>query len=299
MTVALTETGPTALAARCSDTAAARGDDLVGTAPANRRFLLIEQPGPWGRIALEQSQLDRGVGARLAADCGESRTRPLLIRRPGRTEPVERKRWFLAVTTPGAATLRTGTVGNDEELIELLSAASPGERCDVPLYAVCTHGRHDTCCAIKGRPVARALAETLGDAAWEVSHLGGDRFAGNLLVLPQGLYYGRVDSANVGEIVAATDRDDVVPGLLRGSSAFAPAAQAAQAFVRAETGDNRIDAFPTATVMGMEEQRFVVTLDEWTVTVQRHAAGPPAFLTCAAKVRLAPPEWSLLELRRV
>ena len=31
------------------------------------------------------------------------------------------------------------------------------------------------------------------DETWEVSHIGGDRFAGNLLVLPHGLYYGRLD----------------------------------------------------------------------------------------------------------
>jgi hypothetical protein len=29
---------------------------------------------------------------------------------------------------------------------------------DGPLYLVCTHGRHDRCCALRGRPVAKALA---------------------------------------------------------------------------------------------------------------------------------------------
>ena len=27
-----------------------------------------------------------------------------------------------------------------------------------PVFAVCTHGRHDTCCAERGRPAAAALA---------------------------------------------------------------------------------------------------------------------------------------------
>ena len=40
-----------------------------------------------------------------------------------------------------------------------------------------------------------ALAAAHPEETWEVSHIGGDRFAGNLLVLPHGLYYGRLDPA--------------------------------------------------------------------------------------------------------
>src|SRR4029453_5830608 len=54
-------------------------------------------------------------------------------------------------------------------------------------------GRHGACCAERGRPVAAALAQAHPEETWEVSHIGGDRFAGNLLVLPNGLYYGRLD----------------------------------------------------------------------------------------------------------
>ena len=57
---------------------------------------------------------------------------------------------------------------------------------------MCTHGRHDACCAERGRPVAAALTAARPEQTWEVSHVGGDRFAANLLVLPEGLYYGQV-----------------------------------------------------------------------------------------------------------
>ena len=30
---------------------------------------------------------------------------------------------------------------------------------------------------------------------WQSSHIGGDRFAGNVVFLPEGLYYGRVEPA--------------------------------------------------------------------------------------------------------
>ena len=77
-----------------------------------------------------------------------------------------------------------------------------------PVLAVCTHGRHDTCCAERGRPVAAGLAEAYPEETWEASHIGGDRFAANLLVLPFGLYFGRLDPASargVARLLAAGD----------------------------------------------------------------------------------------------
>ena len=59
-------------------------------------------------------------------------------------------------------------------------------------FFVCTHGKHDPCCAKYGRPVAAALDHQWPERTWETSHLGGDRFAGNVLILPIGIYYGRV-----------------------------------------------------------------------------------------------------------
>ena len=62
-----------------------------------------------------------------------------------------------------------------------------------PILLVCTHGVHDTCCALRGRPVAAALAARWPGQVWECSHVGGDRFAPNVVVLPDGFYYGNLD----------------------------------------------------------------------------------------------------------
>src|SRR3712207_7671633 len=55
-----------------------RGDSLVATAPPAQRWLLVEQPGPWGQEALTQSRFDGDVAPRLThreigrASCRES-----------------------------------------------------------------------------------------------------------------------------------------------------------------------------------------------------------------------------------
>ncbi|HEU5385864.1 MAG TPA: sucrase ferredoxin [Streptosporangiaceae bacterium] len=47
---------------------------------------------------------------------------------------------------------------------------------------VCTNGKRDRCCAVRGRPVAAAIADATGWDTWESSHLGGHRFAATALL---------------------------------------------------------------------------------------------------------------------
>ena len=100
--------------------------------------------------------------------------------------------------------LLTSTFETLEDLAQIdLDAVSRGEapdwpRLDGPLFGVCTHGRHDACCAERGRPVAAALTASHPDETWEISHMGGDRFAANMVVLPGGALL-RPDGPRLGQ----------------------------------------------------------------------------------------------------
>ena len=120
------------------------------------------------------------------------------------------------------------------------TAATAPER---PVVLVCTHARHDQCCAVRGRPVASALARAFPEETWESSHLGGDRFAATMIVLPHGLYYGRVPSTDAVTIVDRYLQGEIVEQYYRGRSSLSNVVQAAQSFTRTETGDARIAAF--------------------------------------------------------
>ena len=104
-----------------------------------------------------------------------------------------------------------------------------------PLLLVCTHGKHDRCCARYGRPLYQALAEQADDGwVWQSSHVGGDRFAGNVVVLPDGLYFGRVEPADAWSLL-----DEYLAGRIdlehyRGRSAHTFAEQAAERAIRAD-----------------------------------------------------------------
>jgi hypothetical protein len=203
---------------------------MLGTAFPAGRLLLVEQPGPWGRGGLRDSRFDAETAQALEKRANVAGVRVQAIRRPGRSPRGALRRWALVDCRDGNESLRWGQFDADADLLELPLDGSVGEPDPQPLYLVCAHSKHDTCCALRGRPVAAALAQVRPGRVWECSHLGGDRFAANVLTLPAGLLYGRVLPFAAAEFVAATEADEVVGALLRGRVGLPSTAQAALAF---------------------------------------------------------------------
>lgn len=280
-----------------------RGDVMAGTAAPAAGYLLVEQPGGWGRQALTSSGLDPVVGSALSARAISRGLRALLIRRPGRHPRPARRRWALVSSRPGREKTWWGHFDADDDLLELPLDGTTGTASDEPFYLVCAHGRHDTCCAVEGRPVAAALDALRPGAAWECSHVGGDRFAANVLAMPHGLYYGQVGVDDTTGLVDAHEGGDVVERLLRGRSTALPAAQAAMAHVRRELGESRIDALAPAGSIHLGHGRWQVRLRRGTqsyiVTVQASAAPVAGLLTCHARNEAHPPVFEVTEVSEV
>ncbi|MEJ7712974.1 MAG: sucrase ferredoxin [Pyrinomonadaceae bacterium] len=91
----------------------------------------------------------------------------------------------------------------DVNIAALINGQLKGEEVvqDHPLFLICTHGTHDKCCAKHGIPPYEALRRAGEEAAKQSSYVGGDRFAANLVCLPHGLCYGRVDERGAERIV--------------------------------------------------------------------------------------------------
>jgi len=66
---------------RCSQASEARGEGVAGTASTVRSWILLEDPGPWGRDALLHARLPERVGFEIQRRCAAAGVRPLLIRR--------------------------------------------------------------------------------------------------------------------------------------------------------------------------------------------------------------------------
>ncbi|MEU4291037.1 sucrase ferredoxin [Kribbella sp. NPDC026596] len=169
-----------------------------------------------------------------------------------------------------------------------------------PVYLVCTHGRHDACCAVRGRPVAAALAAAYPERTWECSHIGGDRFAANVVVLPHGLFYGHVSTTRAVELAKRYDEGTVVPDLLRGSGAFTPPVQAAQHFARTAGQSVAVNNLRPQAVQELPNHRWLVRLASTagpiTVELSVHLDTIDARLTCSGT---APAQVRRFELRNL
>ncbi len=212
---------------------------------------------------------------------------------------------FAAYAHPVRPWLETAVMTEPAELLDLdLDAlgrgASPGlTPTDDPLFLVCTHGRHDACCAELGRPTASALSRSHPQQTWEVSHIGGDRFAANLLVLPDGLYYGRVGDLDAPSLAARHLDGHLDLERLRGRSGFAMPVQVAEVALRRELGETRRDAVRLLHVEGGDETAVSFDVGGRTYDVRvRRSLGAAAQLTCRATRDSPTPVYEVLEVAR-
>jgi hypothetical protein len=292
---------------RCTVASEERAESAAGTASTVRAFLLVEHSGPWGLNALQDARLPDGLGAALLRAAGAARVRPLLVRRPHRRTPDDGgTRVFAAYTHPTRPFVETAVLTDLHGLLELdLAALGAGRSPGLTphhgsLLCVCTHGRHDACCAERGRPVAAALAAAYPDETWEVSHIGGDRFAGNMLVLPQGFYYGRVDEISAVDIADRVTTGGIELDHLRGRSSYAMPVQFAEIALRRELGettDGAVRLLSRRVEDDITDAVFAADGAEWHVRV-RTTRGPDTFqLTCRATRDNPTPLHELVSLR--
>lgn len=246
----------------CSDQSLARDDPMYGTASAGSSWLLLELCGGWGPSAFLQSpnSIDPQLGRAIVRRVESAGMRIAAIRRPGRRPDPPRWRWFRAYSDVGREALYRGEVNDPRELLELVLDGSDGTLSADPLVAICAHGKHDQCCAVRGRSACQEIAAEYPEFTWECSHLGGDRFAATMLILPEGLCYGRVDTADSADLVRRYLDGRLDNRYLRGRTSLPHAVQAAQYFTREAYGDDRIDALHPLQVE-RAEHRIRVVLD--------------------------------------
>ena len=215
----------------CSTAARHADADPAGTAAEFTEFLLIEHRQPWSR-----SVADDAVSASFPADAAKEVAARATLR-PHAIRTVQRG-------VDADPMIIHGTVGSGSAMTRLATPAldAPGDPLTGLLFAVCTNGKRDRCCAQLGRPLAVALHSEFGDRVIEISHLGGHRFAATMLVLPWGYAYGFLDLPGARAILQAADRGLVEPRGLRGRADLPPAAQAAEAYWRRQLGPAAPDA---------------------------------------------------------
>ncbi len=217
----------------CAEVAQAEAEPMGGTADVVDVWIMLEYVPAWTAKATSDNALAPTTKAwlkRLSDEIAARKLKPRLqlIRRP----EIDRTGVTLMLATPHG--LHRVEVRDYDSLAVLsLDAIETMPLETAPQYFVCTNGQRDVCCARFGLPTYAALRERVEGRAWQTTHVGGHRFAPNVLTLPQAALYGRVQPGDVAEFVDTVERNHVGAKWLRGRTRHAPEVQAAEAALAA------------------------------------------------------------------
>jgi hypothetical protein len=242
---------------RCAELSLQLDEPLAGTAPVAARWELVERAKPWGR--------DHGLLAEGA--------KVLLVQRLRRDQ------------------VRRHAPSSDRLPEEIPPAGTCPRTWSQRTYLVCTNGARDQCCAIRGPAVVQTLERARPGQVYECSHLGGHRFAANVLVLPDGLCFGRLDARSAPALADELEAGRLPLAHLRGRTAYEPEQQAAEILVRRELGLEGLDdiTLVKGTTFALPDGRRVVAQ-------LRAEQLEPRRVSCRDAKTEAPVRWELASL---
>ena len=161
---------------------------IVGTAPDEEAYLVLELPKPWPAKIKKIEGLVQELRPVLKK---HKKLDAKLLGTPSIDwlEPCDRPRALL-IRWNGTKAVYQTFPATPESLLAALESPLPEQTLDC--YMICTHGSRDPCCGLLGVPVYQVLSTEGSRNVLQVSHLGGHRFAPVVGVFPEWKFYGRL-----------------------------------------------------------------------------------------------------------
>jgi hypothetical protein len=245
----------------CSFLSQASGEALYGSASTALVWFLLEYNHPTGAKAFEESVLTASFKTAFSSyvEAVQGARLQLIKQRTDLTE--EFVTLFICLSREKEPALYEFKAQSYDDLLSLNFPAILGEdpgyaanhRLE-PLFLVCTNGKRDPCCARWGLPLYNSLSMLYPGEIWQTSHVGGHRFAPNLVCFPHGLYYGRVEGEAGPALLEKYRQGRLSLEHYRGRSAYPAAAQAGEYFLRKQTGLLGLEDFLLQSVEQVEQQ---------------------------------------------
>lgn len=200
----------------CSVVSKNNGEDPIGTAGTYDCWLITELPLPWTEEGLLNDPSVQPILELIKElSLGGMKIRPIAIApdpeysSPGYTRLLYyhrsarlfaqfEKQEYL-VPNPEVTSLAIALLKQSEALSRF--EAYRQNTSNIRELLVCTHGNIDVACSRFGYPIYKTLREEYAPKAekpfrvWRCSHFGGHRFAPTLIDLPEGRYWGHLESS--------------------------------------------------------------------------------------------------------
>ncbi len=255
----------------CSKQSILLREEMAGTASQVGQWLLIEYSKQWGRDIASTPLFHDSRTWIEKIELQFPLLRIQLVRNPSNTRKKNDRIWVggsrgvdswmqvyecdvsMLSQFDVAAALSRGPVGNNRDM-----------GIGIPQYLVCVHGKRDQCCAKYGLPIFDAAHKVAPGRVWQTSHLGGHRFAPTMLVLPEGILYGRLDGETVLSTIRSHDNGSLGPlDCMRGNVQWSSEAQAADIALRKKYGidaKDRLTFVKEVSGQDTSHKRFVFSI---------------------------------------
>ncbi|MEL7433430.1 MAG: sucrase ferredoxin [Chloroflexota bacterium] len=256
-----------------ADIARANNEPLYGTIKSADVFFLLEYNGVFTHDAWSDARIPSEVKSKLA---DYPNGRALLIRQPNQLQAVDRKTMLFVVHAnapkPAIYSFELQSY-NDVMLLDLdaILAGKVQSRYDAPLYAICTNGRRDECCSKYGIALYNAMIEKEHEHVWQVSHIGGHRFAGTMYCFPHALCYGYLDPDDTDTLIHTYRNGNLWLEKLRGQAIHDKPIQVAEYFLRRELDDSKIGSVQYLSHTEDDGQWYITFAHadtQYTVTIE-------------------------------
>jgi hypothetical protein len=282
-------------------------ENPLGTAPSAKIWFMLEYNGRWGSKAFEESSIPDNVKSGVTSQLDQiEKSRLLLIKQKSDKQPS--LTFFAALADVNPPQLYRFELSDYSDLlnINLVGLAKGVKRYEEnvvsePLFLVCTNGLRDKCCARNGVPAFQALSDEFGEIIWQSTHHGGHRFSANMLAMPYGLSYGRMDLGESSDTVKAFLRNEMPLENLRGRSSYAKMDQAAEALLRSQIGSKDPNGLHLVSSYALNDENWKVIFEtsdknlQYSVGVNRKTTDTLAYISCIGDKQAPVVKYSYLE----
>ena len=229
----------------CFGSSMSAGEKMFGTAPNINFWILIEYTRQWEEKAFNNCSISKELKDVIRNLAGmHPKSRIQLIRRNSKSSKLK---LYIAITKSSEKEVFEFSLDSYDQIltIDFEKALKNSDHISAkPLLLVCTHGSYDKCCGTMGKQLYNNLFSIEKDfEVWQTTHLGGHRLASNILLLPEGIYYGRVDEDNYYKIKECYLKNSLCTELLRGRCFYSSDEQAAEYFLAMENIGTEISNF--------------------------------------------------------
>ncbi len=284
----------------CSDFSISLGEPVFATAPRIEAWILLEYPYAHPAKALKESNLQEVIKQRLSAALDAiPHSRLLMIKKSNRKLQSD-VNLILALSGANHPRMTRFQLKDYSDILsmdleaaftELVSQPDEGEV--TPLILVCTNGKRDVCCARYGLPLFNEMKKYDRADVWQSSHMGGHRFAANVISLPYGIYYGRIPVSGARSFIEHCQSGEIDLPYYRGRTCYTAEQQAAEYLLRQHNGNFAVDDLQMLASSQAAEDRWMVEFksragEKYLVKVRKGLSSYTIIESCGSPQKTEP-----------